>query len=78
MFRVEWIQEALDELMLIWMQADAALREAITRATNAIDQELRSDPYRQSESRGDEERVLFVYPLAFTSRSIARSVSCGY
>jgi len=64
MFRVEWLQDALDELTRLWMQADSALRQAITAATHAIDQELQVDPYRQSESREDDERVLFVYPLA--------------
>jgi len=63
MFRVEWLQEALDELTLLWMQAESSLRQALTAATHRIDQELHTDPYRQSESREDEERVLFVYPL---------------
>jgi hypothetical protein len=51
MFRVEWLQEALDELTSIWMQAGSDLRQAITPATNTLDQELRADPYRPSESR---------------------------
>lgn len=63
MFRVEWIQAALDDLASIWMQADAALRQKITTATQTIDQQLEADPFRQSESREDDERVLFVYPL---------------
>jgi hypothetical protein len=64
MFRVEWLQEALDELTGLWMQADSTFRRAITAATHILDQELQADPYRQSESRDDEERVLFAYPLA--------------
>jgi hypothetical protein len=64
MFQVEWIQEALDDLARLWMQADSDLRQAITAATQALDQELRTDPFRQGESRGDDERVLFAYPLA--------------
>jgi hypothetical protein len=64
MFRVEWLQEALDELTNLWLQADSSLRQAITAATHALDQELCVDPYRGSESREDEERVLFAYPLA--------------
>lgn len=64
MFRVEWIQAALDDLARIWVPADPGLRQAITTATHTLDQELRKDPYRQSESRGDDERVLFAYPLA--------------
>jgi len=64
MFRVQWLQEALEELTLIWMQADSALRQAITSATHWIDQELQTDPFEHSESRDNEDRVLFVYPLA--------------
>jgi hypothetical protein len=63
MFRVRWIQSALDDLATIWMNADSEVRQAITDATNALDPELQIDPYRQSESRGDEERILHVYPL---------------
>jgi hypothetical protein len=63
MFRVEWIQAALDELTDPWVQSSSEQRQAITAATNAIDEELAADPYRQSESRGDDDRVLFVYPL---------------
>jgi hypothetical protein len=64
MFRVEWLQEAVDELAGIWTQADSSSRQAVTAATHALDEELQANPYRQSESRDDEERVLFVYPLA--------------
>jgi len=65
MFRVEWIQDALDELMLLWMQADSALRQAITAAVHSVDLQLQSDPYHFSESRDGDERVLFAYPLGF-------------
>ena len=64
MFRVDWLQGALDDLAGIWMQADSALRQDITAATEALDQELQADPFRNSEAREDEERVLFAYPLA--------------
>lgn len=45
MLRVEWLQSTLDELMIIWMQADAAQRQAITAASHTIDQRLSSDPF---------------------------------
>jgi hypothetical protein len=64
MYRVEWLQEALDELTTLWIAADEDLRQEITAATHALDQELQADPYRNSESRGVDERVLFAYPLA--------------
>lgn len=79
MFQVEWLQEALDELTVLWLQADAALRQAITAATHAIDQELGQDPYRHSESREDDERVLFAFPLAVQWKltwAVAKSGCC--
>ena len=65
MFRVEWIEVAVADLTRIWTQADSPMRHAITVASNAIDQELQTDPFRQSEGRAiDTERILFFYPLA--------------
>jgi hypothetical protein len=61
---VEWLQAALDELAEIWMHADPAARREITTAAHILDQELSDDPFRQSESRDDGVRVMFVYPLA--------------
>ncbi len=63
MFQVEWLQDAVDELAAIWMQADSIQRRAITESTNAVDRELQADPFRSSESREDERRVLFAYPI---------------
>jgi hypothetical protein len=63
MFQVEWLEETLNQLADLWVNADSNLRQAITAATHAIDAELQDDPYRQSESREQEERVLFVHPL---------------
>ena len=63
MFRVDWLEEAIDELATIWMRADSDKRGAVTEASSAIDRELQSDPFRQSESRDDGRRVLFVPPL---------------
>ena len=63
MFRVEWIQTALDELTDLWVGTDSEGRDRITVAAQAIDRELSTNPYRQTESRDDEERVLHAYPL---------------
>ncbi len=63
MFRVKWIEEAVDDLAAIWMRADSDKRRGITEASDAIDRELKSDPFRQSESRDDDRRVLFASPL---------------
>jgi plasmid stabilization system protein ParE len=65
MFRVEWIQKALDDLANIWSQSDSGSRDRITKATNELDKSLQRNPYRMSEARTDdsEKRVLFEYPL---------------
>ena len=66
MFRVEWLQSALDDLASVWVQAESALRRAITTAANSIDPQLRNDPEQQGESREDGERVLFIPPLGIS------------
>lgn len=66
MFRVEWIQDALDDMMRIWMAANSTCRQEITRASNQLDAVLKHDPVGNSESRREDERVLFIYPLAAT------------
>jgi hypothetical protein len=54
----------LAELAAIWVRADAESRRVITAATHALDQELQAAPDLLGESRGENERVLFAYPLA--------------
>ena len=49
MFRVVWPQSALDELTAIWTQANAAQRQAITRASHQIDQQLQTNPQSLEE-----------------------------
>lgn len=63
MYRVEWIKKALEELAELWMLADSDLRKAITSAVHALDEELKVDPFRLSESRESNERILFSFPL---------------
>jgi hypothetical protein len=63
MYRVEWLQSALDDLAAVWLQADSALRQAITAASNLIDQQLQHDSQNQGESRSDGRRILFAPPL---------------
>ena len=46
MFRVEWLDEAIEELAAIWMHADSANRPVIIDASNAIDRELQANPFR--------------------------------
>jgi hypothetical protein len=68
MFRVEWIQSALDELARLWTQADSSLRRTLTAASHQIDKRLQSDPLNEGESRPKGRRITFVAPLAATFR----------
>jgi hypothetical protein len=63
MFAVRRLQQALDDLATIWLRADSETRREITAATHAIDLALHSDPRQDSESRGENEFVQFVFPL---------------
>ncbi len=62
-YMVIWLRRALNELTTLWMNADSALREAITAAADQIDQKLQRFPTLQGESRADGDRVLFAEPL---------------
>jgi hypothetical protein len=64
MFNVRWERTARDELAIVWLHADSAMRRAITVAAHQIDRKLRSDPFSESESRAADERVQFEFPLA--------------
>jgi hypothetical protein len=64
MFRVDWLQTALDELTNLWMAADSPQRQAITMASPTIEQRLASDPANEGESRPGGRRISFVAPLA--------------
>ncbi len=66
MFRVVWLQEALNELAAVWIDADSTQRQAITAAAHAIDQLLELDPNNQGESRPHNQRILFQPPLGIT------------
>lgn len=63
MFKVEWVASALDDLAMIWLEADANERNAITRATNDLERRLSSDPEAAGESRPDNRRIMFLASL---------------
>jgi hypothetical protein len=65
MFRVVWPQEALDELVRIWVKSDTSFRNAITAASNEIDRTLADNPQDMGESRVGSERICFIFPLGF-------------
>jgi hypothetical protein len=63
MYRIEWLQDALDELAAIWLRATAAERQLITAESHRVDQVLGVDPYGAGESRPRRQRVAFFLPL---------------
>ncbi len=66
MFRVAWLQSALDELTATWLEADSALRQAITAASHWIDAQLSKAPSQEGESREGGTRIAFIPPLSIT------------
>lgn len=68
MFRVRYEEQAYNELAQGWVNADSALRQAITAASHEIEQRLRAAADSEGESRSGRERFLFVAPLAATFR----------
>jgi hypothetical protein len=66
MFRVDWLQSALDELATIWTGGDSSLRTAVTAATHAVEQRLRANASAEGESRTGGRRIMFAPPLALT------------
>lgn len=67
-YRLRWERTALDELTSAWLAADAATRQAITVATHALEEQLRTNPTEQGESRSGGRRILHVPPLGITFR----------
>ncbi len=63
MFRVIWLERALDQLTALWVQADTALRGGITAAVAQIDRELQTRADKAGESRSGRRRILFATPL---------------
>ena len=68
MFRVDWLDMAVDELAELWMRADLEVRRAITEASQELDRRLASNPFRESESRSGSIRIAFALPLAARCR----------
>ena len=61
-YTVVWLNSAQNHLAAIW--TDASDKAEVAAASNAIDRSLAVDPYRDSESRSGNDRVMFVRPLA--------------
>lgn len=68
MYNVEWLLSTVGELADLWNRADSTLQDSIGRAADLLDEQLRVDPFAQSESRPDDDRVCFEFPLGITFR----------
>ncbi len=68
MFRVRWLQTAIDDMDALWANANPEQRGRIVEAVRQIDQALQSDPVAGSESREADVRILFAPPLGVTFR----------
>ena len=68
MFRVEWLDAALDDLSAIWMEATPAERQSVTSACHELDQRLARNPLDESESRPNDLRIAFAPPLTVRIR----------
>jgi plasmid stabilization system protein ParE len=60
-FTIVWSDAAIQDLARIWMAVTD--RNAVTQASNQIDQMLSRDAQRVGESRIGNERVAFADPL---------------
>ena len=63
MFTIRWRKSARDELATQWINADSALRKAITVASHEIETALTHDPETKGESRPNRRRIFFHAPL---------------
>ncbi len=63
MFRIRWARRALDELTILWTNADSAQRQAITQASHDVEVRLLRDPHNEGESRPFGRKVTFEPPL---------------
>ena len=75
MFWVRWAKKAIDEITVAWTNADSSTRQAITNASNVIDEHLRTSPLTDSESRAGGRRILFARSLGALFRVEADGVT---
>lgn len=64
MWRIEWLETALNELTSIWLKSGPTTRRAVTVAVRQIEHALSIHPEEEGESRTEGRRILFAEPLA--------------
>ena len=80
-FTAEWQPEAEDQLAALWTAATD--RAMVTWAARQVELLLGRDPLGQGEERGDDDRLMFLPPLAVLYRvdgtaRVVRIVSVGW
>jgi hypothetical protein len=65
-FTVIWLPDAEEELAALWL--DAQYRNAVTRASEALERRLQSRAPECGESRPNGRRVDFEWPLGVLYR----------
>lgn len=63
MFEVRWADEALEDLARLWREGDSKFQHSLTLAANSLESRLQTDPLAEGESRTQDERIAFEFPL---------------
>ena len=67
-WRLDWVQIALDELIAIWRGAPATRLALLEWAIADCNYRLVRDPENEGESRPQNTRVMFSWPLGVLFR----------
>jgi plasmid stabilization system protein ParE len=65
-YTVEWLPEAEAQLTTAWLAS--ADRNAVTAAARRVDLDLAKDPFAVGESREENVRIGFEFPLRYLYR----------
>jgi hypothetical protein len=71
MYSVRWKPSATNELAALWLSADSSGRRLLTESVRDAELLLRRDPETVGESRGGNDRVVFVNFLGIEFRVLA-------
>jgi hypothetical protein len=78
MFRVEWLQSALDELTILLTRADPLERHTITAVNHALDKRFSVMPISKvdPDQWGDESRSFRLLRLPSASKPMVKRFRC--
>jgi plasmid stabilization system protein ParE len=63
-FRIEWLDEALEDLARVWNASVKSRRAAVREAVEELDRGLVQQAATAGESREGSRRIVFVGPIA--------------